>query len=407
MSIRTNGNYHHYWKFWPVLCIAFLYPMNMALINLAIPLYFFRVGVAIEFIGFLAAGSTMTYCFSPILLNKVSDRINRRRSVILGIVGITCAQMIFYFTLEPIPFLIARLIEGFMAGFIWSNLQSSISDNIEHDHSKYMARYNFSWNLGILSGYLSGTLILFFIEDLWIVFYVAPLLIAANAIIIIIFFQESTKNNNINHYSNNDNKQEKSRELNKGNIVNISKYSIPVIIPALCIITYCLARIGVNFLYPLKSEILGFDLYTVYLLSFLGFTTQIISITLTSYLSLKHLKRVPIISLIALIGILILLGINTNFFVFIILFLLAGFFIGTLYGMSLKLFLTLNIKKNTSKYSSILESIIGVTFLLGAIITAFIGRVDINLSFYFLSLVFFLLLLIILIYIRKIEIKEY
>jgi len=404
MNIIDNS--HHYWRFWPVLCLAFLYPMNMGLINLAIPLYFFRVGVAIELIGFLAAGSTMTYCFSPILLNKVSNRINRRRSVILGIVGITFAQMIFYFTLEPIPFLIARVIEGFMAGFIWANLQSSISDNFEHDHSKYMARYNFTWNLGIFSGYLSGTLILFFIEDLRIVFYSAPLLIVANAIIIIFFFQESTKNNNLIQNSKNDKNQEKSPDIIKGNIVHFTKYSIPVIIPVLCIVAYCLARVSANFLYPLKSEILGFSLYTVYLLSCLGFATQIISITLTSYLSINYLKKIPIISIIALIVILILLGINTNFFIFIALFLFAGFFIGTLYSTSLKLFLTLNIKNNTSKYSSILESIIGLTFLLGPITTAFIAKIDINLSFYFLSLVFFFLLLVLLVYMRKIEITS-
>ena len=182
----------------------------------------------------------------------MSTRINRKRSVILGIVGVAFAQMIFYFTLEPIPFLIARLIEGFMAGFIWANLQSSISDNIEHDHSKYMARYNFTWNLGIISGYLSGTLILYFIEDLRIVFYSAPFLIVANAILIIFFFQESPKNNKIIHNSKKDRNQEKSPEVMKGNIINFTKYSIPVIIPVLCIVAYCLARVSANFLYPLK-----------------------------------------------------------------------------------------------------------------------------------------------------------
>ena len=113
----------------------------------------------------------------------------------------------------------------------------------------------------------------------------------------------------------------------------------------LLIIAYCFGRVNANFLYPLKSEILGFEAYTVYLLAFFGFSTQIISITLSSYLPMKYLKRIPIISLIALIILSIFLAMNSNFFIFILLFLFLGFFTGILYGSALKLVLILNIKK--------------------------------------------------------------
>ncbi len=71
----------------------------------------------------------------------------------LGVTGISFSQVIFYFTLEPIPFLIARMIEGFMAGFIWPSITSSISDK-KLDHDKHLARFNFSWNAGLLTGFL-------------------------------------------------------------------------------------------------------------------------------------------------------------------------------------------------------------------------------------------------------------
>jgi len=186
--MNKTENYQK-WRFWPIICLAFFYPVNGALVNLAIPLYYFKRGTNIEIIGFLAAGVTMTYCFSPMLLNSISKKINRRRRVILGIVGVSLAQIVFYFSLEPIPFFIARLVEGFMAGFIWSNLQSSITDNAHHNHSKYLAKYNLSWNAGVLGGYLLGAIVLYFVDNLEIIFYIAPLLVVSNAFIILFFFQ--------------------------------------------------------------------------------------------------------------------------------------------------------------------------------------------------------------------------
>lgn len=388
----------HYWRFWPVICVAFLYPLNAAMVGLAIPLYFFRQGVDIIMIGIIVSAQAFTYCFSPILLNKISDRINRRRSVILGVVGVCCAQCVYFFTLEPIPFLISRIVEGFMMGFIWANLQSSISDNIEHDHTKYIARYNFSWNFGILSGFLSGLIILYYVDVLEYIFYIAPVIMIFNSVIAILFLQEPTNVSPVTRTKSNEN-----NEIIEGNFANLAKYSIPIILPFLLIIAYCLGRVNANFLYPLKSEILGFEAYTVYLLAFFGFSTQIVTITLSSYLPMKYLKRMTVISLIALIIVSIFLAINSNFLIFIFLFLFLGFFTGILYGSSLKLVLALNIKKNTSKYSSIFESTIGMTFLIGPIFTAIIASVDINLAFYALSLVCLVFLIAILIFTRKIS----
>ncbi len=70
----TKENYQQ-WRFWPLICLAFLYLINVALINLATPLYFFKQGTEIVIIGFLVVGSTITYCFSPILLYKLSKKL--------------------------------------------------------------------------------------------------------------------------------------------------------------------------------------------------------------------------------------------------------------------------------------------------------------------------------------------
>ena len=185
-----SSNNRHSWQFWPVMCLAFLYPVNLALIGVSIPIYYFTKGVSIIIIGFLASALAITYSFSPILLNKYSQKIGKKRSILIATLGATGAQISFYFTLEPVIFFIARLIEGFVMGFFWANLQSTISDSPMDKQSKYAAHYNLSWNLGVLNGFLLGAIVLFFIDDVKIIFFLAPLILILTSVIALIFFQE-------------------------------------------------------------------------------------------------------------------------------------------------------------------------------------------------------------------------
>jgi len=348
----------------------------------------------------------MTYCFSPILLGKISERFrfSRKKGVFFGVLGISVSQIIFYFSLEPIPFLISRVLEGFMAGLVWTNLQSTISDNAEHNHSKYMAIYNFSWNLGALLGFLVGAIMLFFLGDLLIIFYFSPFLLFINIFVILFFFEESAKIKNLN--CENETEERKMVGIinqSKQDIKTLSRYYIPSMIPVLFMVAFSIVRVCVLFTYPLKSEILGFEAYTAYLLSFLCLITQTFSITFASYLPLKHLKKVSIICVLISSIIVFFLGLNTNYVMFVILILLLGFFNGFLYSLGLKLFLYLNIQRETSKYSSICESAIGFTFLVAPIFAAFLTAAydDIDLCFYAFSVILFLILILNFVYFRK------
>ena len=181
------------------------------------------------------------------------------------------------------------------------------------------------------------------------------------------------------------------------------KYSIPLIVPILYITAYSLTRASIGFLYPLKSEILGLELYSVYLLSFLTTLTQMISTSLASFISAKNLNKITLISIPLLSLILFLFGINSNYYVFIVLFLLVGFLGGLLYGVGLKIFLSYDIKENTSKYPYIIESLLGTFFLIAPIVSGFIVLLDLNLPFYLFSLIVFLLFVLDIIFSSKIK----
>jgi MFS family permease len=370
---------------------------------LGIPILFFQRGISIEIISFLSAAQIMAYCFSPLLFNKASDKLGRKKSVILAMVGVSSTQITYYFVLDPLVFLIARFTEGLFLGFFASNLQASISDNPSLDHNKYLSRLTLSFNSGGLIGLLFGALFLFFINDIILIFYIAPLLAIANAIIAILFFQESTKLNNNIVIKESANIDEKKSVLNNSNMLDEAKYYIPVVIPIIILFGFSFANGSAYFIYPIKSEILGFQPYSAYFLSFFAMLAQTLSTYKASLWSIKRLKVVSLISIILVSLIIICFGINEIYFVFIILFVIIGLLAGILYGSAIKYFMILNLTKHTSKYSSIMESLSGITFFATQITAGFIGGINLELAFFTLSIILMGIFILNLLYVKKVR----
>lgn len=388
------------WRFWPVLMLAFMYPVNNALVNIAIPIYFFQIHLDLIYIGVLAAGSAMAYSFSPILFNRLADRIGRKRSIALAMLGVSLAQTTYFFSLNPMIFLIARMAEGLMMGFYWPSLQSSISDNALHDHSMMMSRYNIFWNSGLLAGYVIGASFLFMVDVIEIIFYISPIFIYANFFIALIFFKESQKITLESTQGIQENGNEKHKERTD---ISLTKFYIPVLVPIIFATVFSIVKASVNFLYPIESEMLGFPSFTVYLQVFFTICAQLIGTSIATFFSIKNLKRVPIICIIIMGFTVLVYGLTSDFYVFIILFFLMGFFCGLLYGFALKLSMALNMKGNTSRYSGILESVIGTCFLIFPITCGFLAGFGMGLAFYIISIIVFLFLIPCIWYVRKME----
>lgn len=398
-----SSNNRHSWQFWPVMCLAFLYPVNLALIGVSIPIYYFTRGVSIIIIGFLASALAITYSFSPILLNKYSQKIGKKRSILIATLGATGAQISFYFTLEPVIFFIARLMEGFVMGFFWANLQTTISDSPMDKQSKYAANYNLSWNFGVLNGFLLGAIVLFFIDDVEIIFFIAPLILILASVIALIFFQEPP---NINSQTSSYDKYDlRIEELDSQDKNEFSKYSISITVPLLLGACYCISRSSIGLLYPIKSEILGLETYTIYVFFFFMFLGQTIFTVISSHLTMKSLKRMSFTSLVGVILIITSFGmiITFNIFLYLILFLLIGCCNGLLIGITVKLFVALNVKYQTSKYSSIHASLMGISLLFPPILIGFIAAIDLTLGFYSVSIAILISLFPAVIFLNKIH----
>jgi MFS family permease len=376
------------WVFYPVILLAFLYPVNINMVSLAIPLFFYRQGISTELIGVLSAGTTFTYTLSPILLSRLSEKLPRKVSIIIALTGTLLAQLIFYITLEPIPFLIARFTEGFIMGLYWTNLQSAISDNVFHDHKKLAARYNISWNFGVIFGFWLGALLTFIYNDLIHIFLISPIIILITLIIAIATFQEPKKIS-FRALQKRDISQETIQEARSDiydlKMKEIKEIEFPKLYPVFLIIIFSLTRATINFIFPIKSDVLGFGTYTIYIAQSFFALSQSFSMLAASLFSTKYLKKLPQIMSFLLIILVALMGINRNYYIFIILFLIIGICTGIIYGVCLRLILILNMKNQTSIYSGILESVIGLSFLIAPISSGFIANINLNLPFYILS----------------------
>jgi len=394
----TEESYRN-WRFWPVLCLAFIYAFSSPLLMLATPIYFFQQGVDIRFISLLSTALTITYCFSPIIFNKISDKLGRKKSVVISMIGAGCAQFTYYFTLNPLVFLIERLFEGLILGFFFPNLQASISDDPTIDHRKYLSRFNLSWSIAIVFGLLFGSVFLQFIGDVKLIFYINPIFLTLNAIIAIFFFQEPKDLNSSTHKSISDFNTKKS--INNQKSMTLNKNYIPVIIPLLLIFALSFASGNSTLLYPIRAELLGFQSSSTYLITVFATFSQSITMYFASLLVLNKLKLISIIALLVYSFLFIFFNLNDIYFLFIILFLLSGFFYGIIYGAASKFFLTLNILKKTSKYSSIMESSSGFTFFISQIFLGFMVDINIELGYITLSLSLTIIFLITLFFIRK------
>ncbi|MGQ4875266.1 MAG: MFS transporter [Promethearchaeia archaeon] len=368
------------WRFWPILLLAFFYPVNNALISIAIPIYFYGIHIEVFLIGFLTAGTAISYCFSPILLYKLSKKLGRKKSVEISMGLTTFAQFIYYITLHPIIFLFSRIFEGFSIGMFWTNLQSSISDNVLHDHTKMMSRYNISWNAGLLGGYLIGAIFLFIINDIVLIFYIAPLFVVLNFIIAIMFFQEPEKINLKKGLELKKNLSLESKNLNR-NDLKLANLNLIPILPVIIVFIFTLSKGAPLFLYPILSEILGFQSFTVYIQTFFCVLFQLIGTGIAAFFSLKYLKRLPIFCILVLGICIFFFSMTKQFIDFFILFIILGFFSGLMYGFSLKFIMALNMKQNTSKYANMLESVIGIGFFSVQIMCGFLASLGIDIAF--------------------------
>jgi len=385
------------YKIFPVLILAFFRVALGVAIGLAIPVYLISIQLEPAFIGIITSGTAMAYLFSPLVFRNIHKKLGLKITLILSSSGFLLIQIILQFTLDPLVIYILLIADGTFLGFFWPDLMTIISlisnqkqyFESQEKKNKLMKSYSLSWNLGGVFSFILGTILLFFIDNNLIMFDFA-LIFAITGVIFAFLIQNP----------GNTTQSEVIVPLDKGlKCIPIEEeVSFPLYIPLVLIAVYGFLIGGLGLVYPLKSDLLSYAVFTTYLFYSIRLASQTVAISKFMDVKLYFVKKILPYSTIVIIFTLFLMAINQNLIIFSFLFLIFGTFLAFHYTLSFKLIVFRNASENTSKYSAYFETMIGIGFFFAPIILGFAVNLGIDIGFLFLasistlSLIFYLLM---------------
>ena len=375
-----NLNYRLY----PLYFLPFIRVAMGMTLGLAIPLYYTQTGLNPEVISFLFSATALSYLFSPLLFRNIHKKIGKKKCLLIASLGFILIQIGLQFSLEPVSAFILLFLDGVFLGLFWPVLLSTVSAISDYDamrdndlmKNQLLKHYSISWNLGSVFSYLLGACILFFISDILLMFKVV-FIYSIIGFIFVLFFKEPKSNFSKEQVF----EKEDNTKLNsqKENLV------FPILVPLFLITMYAFSIGSIGLIYPIKSELLHFALFTNYLFNFIRMTAQTILISKNMSFSINTFKKITPFLLIIVCFCFFIMGFSENLILFGILFGIFGTCISFFYSFAFKLIVFRNIEENSSKYSVYFETIVGLNFWLGPITCGFIAVLDINLAFFFLS----------------------
>ncbi|MEM3404403.1 MAG: MFS transporter [Nitrososphaeria archaeon] len=139
----------------PPYIISFLSGIVMSLSMMYLPLYAYDLGASEIEVGFIAGAHSLTYVFMPILLGRLSDKIGYKRAMLYGTVIISIIYLSYFYITNPILFIPLKAVEGTGWAFIWPSLIAYFSGS-----RKRLRVYNMMWSFGVVvSPYIGGLII--------------------------------------------------------------------------------------------------------------------------------------------------------------------------------------------------------------------------------------------------------
>ncbi|MCP4760695.1 MAG: MFS transporter [archaeon] len=363
-------------KTWPTFAVAFFRTFAMSIYSLAFQYYLVQKGIDPSLVGTIISALPIAYIFGPFLGSIITKKIGVRQAIILSgcvqffTIGI---QLIFF---EPIVLLVARAIEGLAMGLFWPNLFYIISiwqKQLSREQSEKNLRYfNFSWNGGLILGFLAGLIL----QMLW-KNYLLSLIIAYIIYWIALPFSLIVKTGE-NEANKEKNRDEKEQKDNFKLIMKSELIAFPILFSWIGVLMRASTMTFFNNAYPyiIPSELS--ELGLGYVMTFIQQSAVLLGITLISNKKPKIQRSAFLLSILFACLYSITIILNSFLLVFnqiilvTILFGTFGLFSGTMLGISQKITIDFNEKTNSSKYSTINEIIVGTGFGITPFITGYI-----------------------------------
>ncbi|MHA1486201.1 MAG: MFS transporter [Promethearchaeota archaeon] len=399
------------YRVWPIFMLSFCRLFFLSIFERAFQNYiYFYQDVSESMLGIISSAPAIAYIFGPILGHLITKKLGIRNSIIISAVGtpiLVAAQMIYF---EPIYLIIIRVINGLLLGIFWPNCYNLLSrwQSVSSDakSNKNFRYFNFSWNLGFISGLLVGYFWAFALDE-----YFAMTFAFVISFSLPLFSLFLRKESELNHVDKNFINKNNDTKLNS-NIVhqdqqnsNNKLIAYPILFSWIVLLVYAASKSVFRFSIPVFLKNSGSPSYFSYLIQLSMQIGQLGGLTWSNSMKIYTRKISVYVSLIMILLSSIAIVLVQDIIFISIICASIGLFIGLIQGTSLKIMIDYGAAKNTKKYSTINEVLKGIGFGLTPIAAGFIAEINIYGVFVFLIILVVSILIPLLYLSRNLKMK--
>ena len=384
---KTN-NQHNTIRVWPLFVISFIRLFYSSIFDRALLNHlYFKIGIDESTLGVISSAGALAYIFTPLIGQQITKKTGIRNALIISCIStpiLTFAQIIYF---EIWYLIVIRVMLSLAIGLNWPNCFNLLSKwqevSIPEKASKHFNYFNFSWNIGFIGGLITGYLWAFVWNDYFamvISFFISFLLIPFS------FYLQDIPSEQTLYFVPMDEIVEKLPPVteDKDPKVETMMMAFPILFSWIGLVMMSISKSIVIFNYPIIIKDINENLSDLTYLIQAGIQTgQVLGITWTNSMNPSHRKiSVPISVIIITFSMLLIFIFRQVIFISII-SISMGLFFGLIHGVSMKIMLDYGTAKNTSKYSTINEVIIGMGFGITPIIAGYVAEISIYSMFSF------------------------
>ncbi len=411
---QDKNNFANYssvaYRVWPVFLLAFIRLFYVSIFERALSNYlYFVIDISESTLGFISSAGAITYIFAPLLGQFLTNKYLGIRSALIltSLVTpiLTGAQILYP---EAWFLITCRILLGLSLGLFWPNCLSLLSkwqkvSSIEKS-KKNFTFFNFSWNFGFIFGLLIGFSWALSIGDLF------AMIISWSFSILLIpisFFLKTEEKLVILEDKVIYQTEDPLSHLDIEEDLVINSQTPMIIYPIL------FSWLSIMFLATSKSIfIFGYPILLKYFISshtptWLTYLvqggvqfTQLIGLTWINSMKTYNRKIASLLGVTMVVVTALLIILFGNIWLISIVIASVGLFLGFIHGVGMKIMLEYGTVKNTSKYSTINEILIGIGFGITPIVSGFVVEIQIYAIHGFI-IVFGIFALICLIYLSR------
>ncbi len=273
-----------------VLCILggfAIFSSTMAK-NPVLPLFIRSLGVPISTVGFIAAASTVVGIIVSIPAGALSDRIDRRRIILIAAIIFATAPFLYLLVRSPWQLVLVRIYHGMATAILGPVAMAAVADTVDTKRGERLAWYSSATMIGRFLAPLVGGILIFGTDYRWV--YLADGFAGALALLAAIKLLLSNKN------AHSIERTQKSGQNNTGSNVKIILHNHTIMATSgIEAVQYFAYGSLETFLPIYLNEQMGLAAFEIGLL----FTVQILAATLTKPIMGRisdRYGRIPMIS---------------------------------------------------------------------------------------------------------------